>query len=206
MSGQRLWRFFYGTPNLVGMGLALAGLALFFLGLIRAWWPLIVLGLYGVGYLATPRRHAAEVRIDAELELAQLMAAFDGLLGRVRRRLSPPVVERLERFRETAAAIVARLDRLEATSDTSHVVRQTIARYLPEMLRDYLDLPPAFARLQPVREGKTARDLLLEHLDTVNEEFTAILADIHGQQIHRLEAHGRFLEQRFGRGRNLFQG
>ncbi len=202
--GNRFWLYFYSTPNLVAMGLALLGLCAFFLGMIRAYWPFIVGGLYLIGYLGTPRRPLEIERLDSELELEALIAAFDRFLNQVKRRLSEPINARLAQFQETAIAILKRLDRVDGLSDTSHVVRQTVTSYLPGMIHDYLELPAAFARFQVVRAGKTARDILVEHLDGLNQEFNTILADIHAQQIDKLEAHGAFLKQRFGRSENLF--
>jgi hypothetical protein len=204
MSG-RLARFFYGTPNLVGMGFALLGLGLLFFGLIKSLWWLIVAGLYGVGYLGTPQRPEEVRQLDEQLEMQSLLQAFTELCHRVRPHLSPPVLAQLEAFQQNAAAIVQAIDRLEQGSDTRHAVRQTLAHYLPELIHDYLQLPPAFARLHPVREGKTPRQILLQQLELVNGEFARILSDIHNEQVGKLEAHGKFLRQRFKHADAVFE-
>lgn len=201
---QRLARFFYGTPNLVGMGLALFGLGLFLSGLINSYWVFIVLGLYAAGYLATPHRAEEIRRIDEHLEGEMLLNDLDRFLGRVGKHLSAPVKEQLDHFQQSAKAVLLRLDRLGTANDSRHAVRQTIARYLPEMIQDYLELPPAYARFHVIQDGKTARDLLLEQLQLLNAEFDAILDDLHSEQIDRLKAHGAFLKQRFNRAAELF--
>ena len=43
-------------------------------------------------------------------------------------------------------------------------VEQTIRGYLPNTLERYLRLPPVYARMHPVKDGKTAEVLLVEHL------------------------------------------
>ena len=68
-----------------------------------------------------------------------------------------------------------------------------------------VELPPAFARFHRVRDNKTARELLVEQLQTLNDEFAQILADIHSEQIEKLEAHGKFLNQRFNRASSVFE-
>ncbi|MBF0255545.1 MAG: hypothetical protein HQL47_03610 [Gammaproteobacteria bacterium] len=202
---NRLARFFYGTPNLAGMALALLGLGLLFSGLIKSYWWLIVAGLYGVGYLGTPQR-AEEVRqLDDQLEMQALLQAFGDFLKRVHPQLSAPVLAQLEQFKQTAEAIIQRIERLDQGSDTRHAVRQTLAHYLPELIHDYLQLPPAFARLHPVRAGMTPRQLLLQQLELLNRDFSRILNDIHSEQLDRLEAHGQFLRQRFRHAEAVFE-
>jgi hypothetical protein len=44
-------------------------------------------------------------------------------------------------------------------------VRQTALEFLPEALQHFLKLPPAFANVHPLKDGKTAKTLLLEQLD-----------------------------------------
>src|SRR5947207_6288057 len=53
---DRLLRWFYGVPNMVAIALALVGLGLFLGGVISGWLvPPIVVGLYLIGALLTPR-------------------------------------------------------------------------------------------------------------------------------------------------------
>ena len=67
--------------------------------------------------------------------------------------------------------------------------------YLPTALQNYLSLPPAFANLHPVRDGKTARQLLNEQLDILDPEMKEIVVDISANDTQKLLAHGRFLSR-----------
>ncbi|HEX3201647.1 MAG TPA: hypothetical protein VHW42_06910, partial [Actinomycetes bacterium] len=52
--GQRLLRYLYSNKNLAGSAAALAGLGLYFTGVVGELWPVVVGGLYGIGALAVP--------------------------------------------------------------------------------------------------------------------------------------------------------
>jgi hypothetical protein len=205
MRGNRLARFFYGTPNLVGMGLALLGLGLFFSGLIKSYWFFIVAGLYGAGFFATPQRPEEIRHLDEKLEIEALRKEFEDFLRRVKKRLSIPVLGPLAELEETLKGVLNSMDKLPQGSDGRHAVHQTLARYLPEMIHDYLELPPAFARFHAVRDGKAPREILIEQLSVLNQEFTEILANLHSEQVDKLESHGKFLQQRFNRKASVFE-
>jgi hypothetical protein len=54
--GDRLIRWFYGVPNMVGIVLALVGVGLYLGGVIHGFLvPLIVVGLYLLGAVLTPK-------------------------------------------------------------------------------------------------------------------------------------------------------
>jgi hypothetical protein len=80
-----------------------------------------------------------------------------------------------------------------------YTIRQTALDYLPVALQDYLALPTAYATLQPVRDGKTARQLLLEQLDLMDTGMRQIADDAHRNDAEKLLAHGRFLEEKFAK-------
>ena len=78
-----------------------------------------------------------------------------------------------------------------------HIIRQTVLDYLPETLQNYTNLPPAFANLHPVRNGKTARQLLSEQLDLLDKQMVEVAVDLAKNDTQKLLAHGRFLEAKF---------
>ncbi len=205
--GRRFWLWWYGTPNLVGSTLALVGLALFFAGLIKSWWYLIVPGLYAIGVLLTPVRHIELVAMDRQLAIDQAEATLERLWQQVAGRLSPPVEQRLQAVMEAVRSVLPGLNKLDPGDRHVHEITSAATRYLPEMLESYLNLPPAYARLHPVRAGKTARDLLLEQLTLLESEMRAIAEDLYRADADRLMAHGRFLEEKFaGRRAEIWWG
>lgn len=198
---NRFLMFLYGRRNLAGCVLALAGLGLFFGGVIKSYWGLIVAGLYALGYLLTPPEPAAGWKADA-LDADQIEEALDGLLRSVRGRVPEEVWTRLQGIRDAIVSLLPGMAELRDISQSHnvHVVRQTALAYLPELLNSYLRLPSAFARLHPVKDGKTARQLLLEQLGILDAEIKKIAIDIHRKDMDALVIHGRFLEEKFGAG------
>ncbi len=198
---NRLLIFLYGRRNLMGCLLALAGLGLLFGGVIKHYWPFIVAGLYVLGYLLTPPEPAA-AWTGKPLDTDRIEDALDDLLRSVSKRLPGDVVGKAQGIRDGIVALLPSVAELRdiAQSHNIHVIHQTALVYLPEILNSYLRLPAAFARLHPVKDGKTARELLLDQLDILDAQIKKIAVDIHQKDMDALVIHGRFLEEKFGAG------
>ena len=195
---SRTLLFLYGTPNLVGTALGLLGLGLFFTGVIGNFWFFIVVGLYALGYLLTPKNRPVDLRFRGELELAELKAELETLLVRVQNRVPKEVLETLQSIQTSVLEALPGLSRGGAAGGHhAYVVRETAQTYLPETLQAYLELPPAFARLHAVKDGKTAQTLLLEQLGLLDATLKEIVSDLHRNDTDRLLVNGRFLEETF---------
>ncbi|MCB1770503.1 MAG: hypothetical protein KDJ31_12515 [Candidatus Competibacteraceae bacterium] len=204
---KRRWLLFlYGAPNIVGCLLGLAGLGLYFAGVIHDYWLPIVLGLYAGGWLITPRRADRQLRLTHELDTEALRASLDELLASIRRQVPADILARTQRITETILEVLPRLGEFDGGSHNTHVIRQTALDYLPTALQNYLALPSAFARLHPLRDGKTAHQILLEQLDLLDGKMREIAADIHRQDSQQLLIHGRFLEDKFRDGQEWLAG
>lgn len=190
-------RFFLSGRNLLGMSLALVGVGLLYFNIISLWWPLVVGGLYLAGFLLGPKPDDSVKPLDSDMEVRELLREFDRLVRRQQRHLSHPVRKELRKFQETAGIVVDRLNDMGQFETRSYVIRQTVAKYLPEMLGEYLEWPTSTRQRTP-KGGRSPRDLLVQNLQTVNAEFDEILDDLLKSQVDKLEVHGKFLEQRFG--------
>ena len=194
---RRLLLFLYSTPNIIGSALGLVGLVLYFTGIIKNYWLLIVAGLYAMGLLATPRSPAYALHLDNQFTREELRKALEDLVASARRRVPQDILTRLESITNSILEILPRIDDLSSGDYNVHVIRQTALEYLPKTLENYLNLPRAFARLHPIKSGKTATQLLAEQLDLLDREMREIVEDIHRNDTQRLLAHGRFLEEKF---------
>ena len=72
--------------------------------------------------------------------------------------------------------------------------------YLPTALGAYINLPRRYATEHPISEGKTAHRVLVEQLDLLVHQLNEIAVAVNKNDTDKLLAHGRFLEERFGRG------
>lgn len=196
----RLLLFLYSNRNLAGCLLALGGLALHFTGLLEHYWLAIVAGLYGIGYLAAPEPHEYVFSLSGELTAEAIGAQLAGMVKGLAGRVEPDVLDRVQHIRESIDLLLPRLLAQESVGDKSlYIVRQTALEYLPATLRTYLSLPVAFRRLHVVRDGKTAKALLLEQLDLLDAKMKEIVTSVAENDTQALLVNGRFLEEKFGK-------
>jgi len=196
---HRVALFLYGTPNIVGSLLGLVGLVAYFAGIIDHFWPFIVAGLYGIGYLATPRR--PQPALVSELEQASLRDAIEQLRRRIQGRLPADAAKLTLSALDAVETILPKLEELQRkgtiVTDETFTVRETVLRYLPETLEAYLRLPPAYASMHKIRDGKSARQILVEQLTLLDERLKIMVGNVLEEDVQALEANGRFLQERF---------
>lgn len=144
--------------------------------------------------LEMPLRPAA-----ADTDPESLRAALHFTADAARPRLTEPVREALDRVVEAVEAVLAAQAAASAGREAAYTLQATVTQYLPDTLERYLKLPRRFATRREVRDGKTARDLVMEQLEILATELESIADEIHQGEAIDLAAHGRFLEERFSR-------
>jgi hypothetical protein len=189
--------FLYSTPNLVGSALGILGLLMFFSGLIGSYWLLIVVGLYGIGVLATPKSPRYQLELHNQLTKDEIRDELEGLVRNIRKRVPKEIFEKVESIKDSILDILLHIVDLGSSDYSVYTIRQTALVYLPETLQNYINLPRAYANLHPVKDGKTAKQLLSEQLDVLDREMKDIAQDFYRDDTQRLLAHGRFLEEKF---------
>ena len=194
---DRVLLFLYSTPNIVGCVLGIVGLLLYFGGVIQDFWLLIVVGLYLIGVLMTPRQSSFDLSIQTEVSADEIRNQLNDLVRKIRRRTPPEILAKVESIKESIFSILPLLTETNSGDRNVYTIRQTAFEYLPRALENYLALPPAFANVHPVRDGKTARQLLNEQLELLDREMKAVVVDMSADDAQKLLAHGRFLEQKF---------
>ncbi len=197
---KKFYLFVYSTPNIVGCSLALLGLLAFFTGFIRLYWFLIVAGLYLLGYVITPRRKHESLVLKGRLANKDIERELNELVGKVKKRVSQPVFQRVNAIADKIISILPQMEKMQHGDKNLHVVKQTATDYLPQMLENYLALPPAFATMHPLYGKKTAREYLIEQLDLLDQEMQEILIKIHSKDSEALITHGQFLKNKFSKG------
>jgi len=194
---RRLLLFLYSTPNMVGSLLGLMGLILYFTGIIKSYWFFIVAGLYAIGVLATPKTPTYDLRLSHQLTVEELRRALEKLVQSIRDKVPPDILTKVQNITASIQDILPRIADVNSGDYNIYVIRQTALEYLPETLQNYLNLPRAFARLHPLKNGKTAQQLLSEQLDLLDAKMREIAEDFHRDDAQQLLVHGRFLEQKF---------
>jgi len=177
-------------------------------GLLTLWfnWPFPIAVLaFG---LVMAVRAAAEFLLPrgARLELADQVAAQElqvrAALARVEAmvRLAPQEAsDRVARLATLVREITARRDTLAGSSPQLFAVLRTATDYVPTAIEAYLRLPEGYARTRKLNDGRTALEVLLGQLDLLEKEMIDVADAVNKNDLDRLLAHGRFLDERFGR-------
>ena len=71
--------------------------------------------------------------------------------------------------------------------------------YLAETLEHDFALPTVYMQTHPIKDGRTAQNLLLEQLELLDAQMKETVSDFNRDDTSKLLAHGRFLEEKFGK-------
>lgn len=201
MSGRpfklRALLYLYGNGNIAGCLVALAGPALLFAGVIDHYWLAITAGLYAVGVLLARRSPELERRIADTLTVEETLEHLDGVIRGAAGHLTEEMRTRLAAIRDSVAEVLPRLVGGAGGGDQLFTVRETVLRYLPETLANYVALPPAFRVNHPLEGGRTARVLLAEQLAVLDDKMREVVAAVASSDAQALLANGQFLQARF---------
>jgi hypothetical protein len=194
---QRLMLFLYSTPNIVGSLLGILGLVLFFLGIIGPFWFLIVVGLYVIGVLATPHSPTYELSLKNQLTVDDIRAELEGLVRKIQGKVPKEVMDLVQSIKTSIVEVLPQIVDLSGSDYNIFLIKQTALDYLPESLQNYLNLPPAYANLRPVKDGKTSKQLLIEQLSLLDSEMKEVVQAIYSNDTQKLMAQGQFLKEKF---------
>ena len=193
----RVLLYLYSTRNIIACAIALVGPALLFMDVIREGWLLITAALYAAGYFATPAPRVLDVGLAQSLSFDALLEQFDRVAKAAGPQLQPAMVARMQSIRRSIAEVLPRLADVRGFDDNLYTVRETIARYLPETLANYIALPPMFRVTRVLKDGKTARDLLMDQLAVLDDQMKEVVGNVARGDANALLANGQFLEDKF---------
>jgi len=188
-----LWLFLYSTRNIAGSLLALGGIGLFLAGVIDHYWLAIVAGLYGVGFLAAPARSGAVLGPASSLSVSEVQSELRRMVASIKGRVEPDVQARVTSIVDAIGEAMPRL----AEGEALFTVRQMAVDYLPSTLDSYVKLPPAYRRLHPVQNGRSAHAVLNDQLALLDAKMQEILVSVNENDTQALLANGRFLKEKF---------
>lgn len=197
----RLLLTLYSNANILGCLLALIGPALLFAGIIGPGWLAITVALYAAGWLlgwASRRAPEIERHIEDTLTVEETLARLDTLAARAAPHLAAEMNGHLSSVRSSIAEVLPRLLGNRSHHDANlFTVRETVLRYLPETLANYVALPAAFRTTHVLKDGKTARQILADQLALLDTKMREIVANVAGADAQALLANGKFLEMKF---------
>jgi signal transduction histidine kinase len=114
--------------------------------------------------------------------------------------LPPDIFDKVEGLARALYALLPYIRDINGSDGDVYTIRQTIRDYLPTAIADYQALPSGFAADEPLQDGKTAREHLLQQLDLLQQAVDDISTRLRREDAQQLLSHGRFLADRFGKG------
>jgi hypothetical protein len=190
--------YLYSNKNIAGSLLALGAVGAYFAGIIHPFWPEIVAGAYAIGALAMPGGPAIDADFDLSADPATIDASLTRFVAQVQKLVPPEVLTRIQSIVGSIRAVLPLLAKSSAVANQdSYTIRETALRYMPETVAAYLRLPPAYRNLQPLQDGKTAKQLLIDQLTLLDGKMQEIARNLLANDTQALVANGQFLRQRF---------
>jgi hypothetical protein len=138
-------------------------------------------------------------RVTPGFDANNVKLALDRQVRVITGKVPPEVMAKVLKIRQTILGILPRSGNLAPGSPELFVIERTATNYLPTSLQAYLNLPKAYANRHQVQNGKTPKEILLDQLTLLENRMNEVADDVHRNDSDRLLAHGRFLEERFGR-------
>jgi len=196
---RRIEPFLYSRRNIVGSALAIFGLGMLFLGVTSGLIGLgAVVGLYAVGYLATPPERGVSLTLFDTQDTRDMTQGLQKLLASIQGRVSDDVYRKVGSI---AHSIVVTLPQngggIDPADPNVNLIRQTAISYLPEALNAYLAIPRIYAERRPVDGAKTAHDVLMDQLNVMDTRLHETADAIAKNDTDRLMSNVRFLQERF---------
>ncbi|MFE7390521.1 hypothetical protein [Streptomyces sp. NPDC057582] len=194
----RLLAYIESRKNLTGSACGIAGLALTFTGLAGAYWPVVIVGLYGAGALiAPPERPSAPDFPDPSSQLDSLRADFVTLRAYLDEVELPPAASgRLVELTELLAGLLAPSwvsEALATDPEGVHALSRAVHQDIPESVDTYLRTR-WWTRIAPGTEPPERH--LEQQLSLLHREAESLVAGLREAEARRQQTHTRYLEDR----------
>ena len=194
---MRLPIYVYSNRNIAGSLLALGAVGAFFAGVIHEFWYAIVAGSYAIGALAARDGGVLETQLNEQMNVNDAVAGVAKLAAEAQKRLPPDIASQVAEIATAVEEILPRLAARNVADATFVDVRATATTYLPDTLNAYLAVPAAYRNNAAIRDGKTARQIVVEQLTVLAAKMKEIAQDAVVNDAQSLLANGRFLKERF---------
>ncbi|RAM64658.1 hypothetical protein RB25_03320 [Herbaspirillum rubrisubalbicans] len=192
----RFLLFLYGSPNLLGCVFALPIPLLYLVGYFGADALVLTPFAYLIGWLLSIDDKKTGNKILKEAQEHPLSQTIDKLLEQSGSRLPTEVVEKLQAMDRIVDDLALRAQSGSISMEHSIELINTVTRNLPQTLGNYLKLPPLFAEIHRMEDGKTCKQLLMEQLDLLTAELEQLSASINAGDAQSLIANGKFLREK----------
>jgi len=177
---------------------AIGGILLFTSGLVTGWLALgVVAALYISGYFFAERPRERQLAPQEAADAPQVRDALDELLAAIKKRVSSDIYYRVRSIRDATVFTLDNAGAFAATDPDIHTVRRAATSYLPEALATYLSLPRHYAESEPIANGRTPHDVLIDQLALIDDQARRVAEELIHRNSDQLVTHGRFISDRY---------
>ncbi|HUN23923.1 MAG TPA: hypothetical protein PK299_12415 [Anaerolineales bacterium] len=145
-------------------------------------------------------RSLSYAEINKNFNPEEIEAALEGLLESIKGRVSPEILAKVQKISKVIYEILPYGSRQDLAYQDVFNLRETAFEYLPVTLENYLKLSPRLAEQKQLTNGKTAKTLLGEQLDLLDNSLQDMLNSLHNNDTQQLQIQGRFLQDKFSKG------
>ena len=136
--------------------------------------------------------------VSGEFDVDAIRRSLSNQLQNLIGQVSPDVLGSFQEVHRRILDMLPRASRLPAGSEDLFILERTATDYLPTAFSSYVSLAQAGAADQRLANGRTPHEVLLEQLRLIETKLEEMAEAINRNDVDRLLAHGRFLEDRFG--------
>jgi hypothetical protein len=199
-------RYLLCDRNLYAIGAAAVITVLFLVGAIHTWWGLIALAAYASVWLLPIGSETKVVAAPVDVSTQQ---AVDWLRDTAMSKLPLAAREVLGNILERVQELMPRLKELQVDglvqAENRTALKQLVKSYLPQAVESYMRLPPLYARTAKVAEGRTAEEVLLEQLKTLQSHVVKIQDGLLSSEVDALLSQSRFLNEKFQDAKSVLE-
>jgi hypothetical protein len=142
-----------------------------------------------------PARRAPKLEALPTAPLAALPGEVETWLEGQRLALPAPVASEIDRVMAQLDRLAPELKALDPATPEADDARRLLSDHLPRLVKSYAEVP-ATHRATPEAQGH-----LRDGLRVVGREIDRLTADLAKERLQALETEGRFLESRYGEGK-----
>ena len=135
---------------------------------------------------------------ESGLNADDIPRALSDLLGSMIGTVPLDVITKYQSIHRLMLSMLPRMGQLAGTSEDLYILHRTASDYLPTAVRSYLSVALSDAAEEPLPDGRTPHQVVLEQLDLIETRLREIADALDSNDRDRLLIHGRFLEDRFG--------
>lgn len=202
MDMLKFQKFIFSNKNITGLVCASLIAALGFVGIVKHAWFIVAMIAYVFGYIIGPKEKAVVFYHIKGENMADYVGFLHKFLKNSLDNSKLPIEAKsiLQSITKDAVELLNFLqskDSVDESSEEMMNLKSIFDTYIPKLINQFSKLPSDYANNIKTSSGKTAKDLLLEQLNLLEQKIKEISYGIYEDDVTVLKVNGRFLKEKF---------